>query len=275
MNIRKKTIKYFDFGENWEKFSENALNEDKINQARSDFNKLFFNIRLKEKCFLDIGFGQGLSLLLAAEKGALPVGLEINKKCKYTFKRNMEKFFPHLKRVKIPIETGSILDEEIIQKIQKHSGSKEFDIVHSWGVLHHTGNMKQAIINSSGLLKKNGFLILAIYNRHWTSRFWLYIKKIYNVSPGIIKKIMILFFSPIILIAKKLVTRNSRRNERLRGMDFYYDLIDWLGGYPYEYASIEEVIKIGKILKLRCLKVNKPRVPTGCNEFVFKKIGGK
>ena len=31
------------------------------------------------------------------------------------------------------------------------------------------------------------------------------------------------------------------RENALRGMDFFIDIEDWLGGYPYEYASYEEM----------------------------------
>ncbi|MDD5069483.1 MAG: class I SAM-dependent methyltransferase, partial [Candidatus Omnitrophica bacterium] len=58
--------------------------------------------------------------------------------------------------------------------------------------------------------------------------------------------------------------------KRERGMSFYYDLIDWLGGYPYEYASIDEVVDCFSRLGFSVLRVKKASVPTGCNEYLFK-----
>ena len=54
-------------------------------------------------------------------------------------------------------------------------------------------------------------------------------------------------------------------------MDFYYDIIDWVGGYPYEYISIKKMKKIMNSLGFSCIKVMPASVPTGCNEFVFEK----
>jgi 2-polyprenyl-6-hydroxyphenyl methylase/3-demethylubiquinone-9 3-methyltransferase len=68
----------FDFGKNWLDFSKNALTSEQVEQAQQDFTKLFHNIELKGKFFVDIGFGQGLSLLIAKQKGATAVGCEIN-----------------------------------------------------------------------------------------------------------------------------------------------------------------------------------------------------
>lgn len=57
----------------------------------------------------------------------------------------------------------------------------------------------------------------------------------------------------------------------MRGMDFLYDVVDWVGGYPYEYASIEEIEKLMMNLGFQKLKHEKAQVPTGCNEFIFRK----
>lgn len=50
-----------------------------------------------------------------------------------------------------------------------------------------------------------------------------------------------------------------------RGMDFYYDVVDWVGGYPYEYATRAEVINLLEARKF-ALRISAPAdVPTGCN----------
>jgi 2-polyprenyl-6-hydroxyphenyl methylase/3-demethylubiquinone-9 3-methyltransferase len=55
-------------------------------------------------------------------------------------------------------------------------------------------------------------------------------------------------------------------------MDFWIDVIDWIGGYPYEYATPQQVQefveKDGFVLE----NFVPAQVPTGCNEFVFKKV---
>ena len=74
---------------------------------------------------------------------------------------------------------------------------------------------------------------------------------------------------PVIWMAKFIVAGYPKKKSR--GMDFYYDVIDWIGGYPYEYASIEEVDEIMSALGFKKVKLIPANVPTGCNEFVFRR----
>jgi 2-polyprenyl-6-hydroxyphenyl methylase/3-demethylubiquinone-9 3-methyltransferase len=82
---------------------------------------------------------------------------------------------------------------------------------------------------------------------------------------------MIFFFAGVIYIAKFLVIRGNPLKKE-RGMDFWFDVIDWVGGYPYEYAApaVVEQRVCDQGFKLQgCVAA---QVPTGCNEFVFRKI---
>ena len=81
---------------------------------------------------------------------------------------------------------------------------------------------------------------------------------------------MIVLFYPVIYLTNFFVTGKNPKSQK-RGMDFYYDIIDWVGGYPYEYASIDEIKKLAGSLEFSCIKAIPAQVPTGCNEFVFKK----
>ncbi len=262
-----KTVAY-DFGENWKDFSLNALQGINIEQSMNDFKILINNENIEGKTFLDIGFGQGLSLLHATQLGAKTVGCDINPTCKEVLENNKQKYF-NLKDTTIPVVVGSIIENETIESLKRINN--KFDIVHSWGVLHHTGDMWKAIDNCTDLVNNNGKLIISIYNKHWSSAMWKFIKWFYNISPKFIQWLMIKIFYIVIFIAKFLVTfKNPLKKER--GMNFYYDIIDWIGGYPYEYATMDEindyVSKKGYVL----LSKVKAQVPTGCNEFIFKRI---
>ena len=63
-----------------------------------------------------------------------------------------------------------------------------------------------------------------------------------------------------------------REYKKERGMSPWRDVVDWVGGYPYEYASIDEVVESLKSKGFRIRKAIPAKVPTGCNEFVFEKI---
>jgi 2-polyprenyl-6-hydroxyphenyl methylase/3-demethylubiquinone-9 3-methyltransferase len=258
----------FDFGQNWKEYSENVLDKTKFNEARLAFDELTKGISFTGKTFVDIGFGQGMSLLIATEKAAKTVGCDINSKCDEVLKTNQKIFKKSTDT--IPTVVGSILETEVVDAIRAKNDGKQYDIVHSWGVLHHTGNMMKAIQNTASLVKPDGYLVLAIYNRHWSSLLWLFIKWAYCQSPKLIQILFIGIFYPIIWLAKFLVTGKSP-NIKERGMDFYYDVVDWVGGYPYEYASISEMNKIMQNLGFTCVKSVSASTPTGCNEFVYQK----
>jgi 2-polyprenyl-6-hydroxyphenyl methylase/3-demethylubiquinone-9 3-methyltransferase len=259
----------FDFGQNWLDFSKRALTLQKVDEARKDFQKLLSGIDLKGKRFLDIGFGQGLSILLAQEAGAEVYGNDINPKCRDALARTASVMG---KKADIPVIVGSILDKSTVQKLAfEVPNNGLYDIVHSWGVLHHTGDMHLALKNAASLVRDNGHFVVAIYNRHITSKPWLIIKWLYCSSPSLIQHLFIALLYPVIFIAKFAVTRKSPFNQ-MRGMDFYYNVIDWVGGYPYEYASEKELINMLSPMGFSCKKTIPAEVPTGCNEFVFVKI---
>jgi len=256
-------LKQFDFGQNWQDFSESRLNKEHVEQARLHFRELMEGFDLKGRTFLDIGFGQGLSLLIAHQSGAYVTGMDINPKCARVVARNKREL-----GIAEDIETlvGSVLNSDDLAQLV----DRPFDVVHSWGVLHHTGNMTQAIKNACRFVKPGGLLVLAIYNRHWSSLPWLWIKCLYCHMPVFLQKCMIGLFYPIILLAKFLVAgKNPFRMSR--GMDFYYNVVDWVGGYPYEYASEIEISDMMANNGFVLVKSVSAKVPTGCNEFIFKK----
>ncbi|MDD4203295.1 MAG: class I SAM-dependent methyltransferase [Candidatus Omnitrophica bacterium] len=257
--MNKKQREQFDFGANWTNFSS-LIDKEKELVARTSLEELTKNI--KGKSFLDIGSGSGLFSIAAASLGASEVvGIDLSDKCVAIAYQNKERLIPE--KNNITFLQGSILDSKTMP-------ADKYDIVYSYGVLHHTGNMEQAFKNIVGYVKPQGVLIIAIYNKHWSSFFWKGIKKIYNISPRVIRKIIIGVFYPIIFAAKFLVTRKNPLKKE-RGMDFFYDVVDWVGGYPYEYASIQEVQRSFVEQGMTVIRTIPAKVPTGCNEFIFQK----
>ena len=94
----------------------------------------------------------------------------------------------------------------------------------------------------------------------------------YCKSPRWLQQLLICALYPIIWVAKLLITGKNPKDKE-RGMDFFYDVVDWVGGYPYEYASVGELESICRRLGLTLLGVRPAGVPTGCNELVFVKRG--
>ena len=241
------------------------MDDEKIFQSRNDFQNLFSGIDLNDKSFLDIGFGQGLTLNFAQEAGANVLGIDVDPDNMNAL-RQVSKKFPEKKEPETRII--SILDKEFSES---NTSLNKYDIVHSWGVLHHTGSMYEAITMASDLVRTDGYFVIAIYNKHWSSPVWRWIKYSYNISPALVQKILTRFFYLIIYFAKLIVTGKDPKNEQ-RGMDFLHNVVDWIGGYPYEYASTKQITKFVHKLGFETLKINPALVPTGCNEFVFRKI---
>jgi 2-polyprenyl-6-hydroxyphenyl methylase/3-demethylubiquinone-9 3-methyltransferase len=131
--------------------------------------------------------------------------------------------------------------------------------------------MWKAISHACLSVSEGGQLFIAIYNRHWTSIIWKGIKILYNKSPHFIQSLLVLVFTWIIFVGAFLTTgKNPLKGDR--GMEFQYDIVDWLGGYPYEYATIQEIINFVEKAGFQTVKVVPTDGWTGCNQFVFKKV---
>ena len=278
----------FQFGRNWKNYAKKVVTEKVIEEAKysllryipENMNKEQF---FKNKTFIDVGCGSGLFSLSALILGAKKViSFDIQEESIEALKIIKSRF-----KYLIPDNiiwdyfVGDILDKNLVEKLENTG-----DIVYSWGVLHHTGNMWKAIENTCRLVKPKSFLIIAIYNHASSSPVWLKIKKFYNKHPKLqplLGSLYGIYVSLGFMIRQK--TFNLYRD---RGMHVFYDAIDWIGGYPYEYACFEEVKdfveKLGFKLvksprKLPCEKNQKSNLlnmfrtkNTGNNEFVFQRL---
>jgi 2-polyprenyl-6-hydroxyphenyl methylase/3-demethylubiquinone-9 3-methyltransferase len=253
----------FDFGSNWEGFSKQHIDRHRLVTACESLEVLFDKKSFVGKSFLDVGCGSGLFSLAAYQLGAKKVvGIDVNPRCVEISQGNRDILVPGA-----PIEfyVGSALAPEQLKRF----GS--FDLVYAWGSLHHTGSMWSAIRNVSRCVAPEGVFVLAIYNKHITSPVWKMIKWTYNQVPDFVQRCMAVVFAGIIYFAKLLVTRTNPLSKE-RGMDFWFDVIDWVGGYPYEYAApteVEESVRAQGFLLQRYIPA---QVPTGCNEFVFHRL---
>ena len=260
----------FQFGKNWRLFLKN-LDKEKINESKCDLLKFLKLEDLENKSFLDIGSGSGLSSLSAIKSGAKVYSFDYDKLSVECTKTLKDKFFEGNQDV-WTIERGSAIDEEYMNSLPK------FDVVYSWGVLHHTGDMWKGLELIEKRVKFGGLLYIALYNDQGvTSKVWEKLKKIYVSSNKIIKIFIILIVGlrltlpSLIKDTLKLRPLNQFKNNG-RGMSRLTDVIDWVGGYPFEVSKPEDIILFfnQKGFKLENLKTCGGG--KGCNEFLFLKI---
>lgn len=263
----------FEFGKNWARFLE-LLDDKRIAQAEKSLGEMLEVETLAGRTFLDIGSGSGLFSLAARRLGATVFSFDYDPHSVGCTRELKRRYFAD--DAKWTVENGSALDKDYIESLGK------FDIVYSWGVLHHTGAMWEALENAALPVADNGKLFIAIYNDTGSqARRWLRLKRIYNRLPRLLRSpFAALTVLPqetkdltraVLSLKPQNYLQSWTHYDSSRGMSRWRDIVDWVGGLPYEYAAPEEIFDFYKKRGFTLAKLKCKGVGLGCNEFVFEK----
>lgn len=261
--------KRFEFGRNWWAFLT-TVDEPHVTLAEKSLADLLRMESLRGRRFLDVGCGSGLSSLAALRLGAQVLSFDFDMQCVATTRALKERFASGDPAWRI--EQGSVLDGNYL------AGLGQWDIVYSWGVLHHTGALWLALESLLQSVAQNGLLAIAIYNDEGLpSRLWRVVKRSYVSVPPL--RPVLLAFSAAVLWAPSLFRDflkgrltswpTSYRNQR--AMSRWHDLVDWVGGYPFEVATPRQITAFCELRGYRLERlISTQRL--GCNEFCFRKV---
>jgi 2-polyprenyl-6-hydroxyphenyl methylase/3-demethylubiquinone-9 3-methyltransferase len=264
------TAARFEFGENWRRFLA-GVNEDRIAKAEASLRAFLGVETLAGKRFLDIGSGSGLFSLAARRLGASVVSFDYDPQSVACTEELRRRYSPD--DAEWRIERGSALDASYLRSLGA------FDIVYSWGVLHHTGQMWRALELAEIPVAPNGKLYIAIYNdQDAASRRWTAVKRAYNRSRGPLR------WATLAASTARLwgptIVRDTLRGRPMaswraygqdRGMSPWRDVVDWVGGWPFEVAKPEQILDFYRARGFELTRLKTCGGGRGCNEFLFER----
>ena len=241
---------------------------------RDSMNAMLGRAGLADKTFLDVGCGSGLFSLVARRSGARVSSIDYDPECVACAAELKRRYFPDDENW--TIREGSALDGPYLESLGK------FDVVYSWGVLHHTGDMWKAVGLAAERVKHGGTFFISIYNdQGGGSRRWLKIKQFYNRMADFSKPFLVLFiacpYEAKYALARLVNGRNPlpfadwRRKSEDRGMSVWHDWVDWCGGLPFQVAKPEEILSFLRKRDFILEDLITCGGGWGCNQFVFKR----
>jgi 2-polyprenyl-3-methyl-5-hydroxy-6-metoxy-1,4-benzoquinol methylase len=265
----------FAFGKNWQRFSA-GLTESQLHQAADSLLTMLGCDSLESKSFLDVGSGSGLFSAAAVLLGAARVHSFDYDPQSVACAEGLREGLPPRLQAGWVIEQGDATSADYMHSLG------QYDVVYAWGSLHHTGAMWDAVGLVCNCVAPGGALFVSIYNDQGRrSEVWRRVKHSYNLSPRSLRlPFVMLVMTPFELraavgyaLAGRLpeYLRSWRRGERPRGMSRWHDLVDWVGGYPFEVAKPDDVVAFGRERGLQLTRLQTCGGGWGCNQYIFER----
>jgi len=257
----------FQFGENWWRFLE-TVDEARIERAERALIELLGQDRLDGLTFLDIGSGSGLSSLAARRLGATVTSFDYDRQSVVSTRALRERHYPDDEAWRI--EEGSILDHEFLRTLPT------FDIVYAWGLASHRPHVGVARKRRGTGPSRGQTRDRHLQRSGKATRVWTRVKRSYNALPGRLRWLVLgpaaaWIWGPAMIrdVAVLRPFATWREYHHVRGMSPWRDLVDWVGGYPFETAKPEQVFEYYRRKRFRLVRLTTCGGGFGCNEFVF------
>ena len=264
---------HFRFGQNWASYAD-LIDEERLTEAERGLVRLLGADGLKGRSFLDIGCGSGLHAAAAARLGATAIlALDIDPASVETARAVLRR---HASGAAAAVREFSVFDLDPGQ-------IGTFDIVYSWGVLHHTGAMVEALRVAAQLVGPGGLFAFALYRKTRMCGFWRREKRWYASASDRAQRAALSLYINLLCIGLTLKGRNFKNYvanyKGGRGMDFQHDVHDWMGGYPYESIGAAEVEALMRELGFEHVRsftrpLSLGLLGSGCDEFVYRRPAG-
>ena len=185
---------------------------------------------LEGKTVLDGGCGSGMVSVAFATLGADVTGVDVTRQCVENGRKNAQRFGVECRFIQADLVTLSLDDQ--------------FDIIYTWGVLHHTPDAEASFHSLATHLKEDGDIIIAVYLRTPLSGFWNSIRVFYQRSPSMLKTVTRKTTAALLAgvdMAKRLV--GGRQRYMMRGTSNEEIVNDWFGVPHRTFHSYDEVYK--------------------------------